>query len=408
MVTPQFYKEEEGKIKMNNYLCRTSLYYSMDSSATLSHHGILGMHWGIRRFQPYSQGYDSDNGGVYVGPKTGIGKALGGLFGKASSSAKKAGSGYAEAARMLGDVGRAYGQKAKSAAGGLFSKAKRGASDFVRGASEAISTAQKKGAKQTYLDAISVMGIDTLMSQKKKQIQAGLQRIDDFRLNSRRKMSDINEQFNGITPRQALQGAIRGIGEFGRESRSFLGDINQGQKKKGISPMETIRTSVLGREIDAYRKSGKAFKPSSEASSLLGQLRGINEAASNLAKKRESRESTLRGELADRDESRIRDALAEIQDYRDPKERKYYDSGAHSMSKYASSLLSQLSDINQTKKVSSVISPSSSGKSSLLSQLSGIDQTKKLSDIGWFDYSTSKKSGSSGWNMGSGGFKISF
>lgn len=36
-------------------------------SKELMHHGILGMKWGVRRYQPYGQGYDAEHKGRFVG-----------------------------------------------------------------------------------------------------------------------------------------------------------------------------------------------------------------------------------------------------------------------------------------------------------------------------------------------------
>lgn len=39
--------------------------YYLNHSSELYHHGIMGMHWGVRRFQPYPKGYKGD--GKFVG-----------------------------------------------------------------------------------------------------------------------------------------------------------------------------------------------------------------------------------------------------------------------------------------------------------------------------------------------------
>lgn len=49
-----------------NALIREQLY----SDSYLAHHGVMGMKWGIRRYQPYGQGYDPKNVGKYVGDRS--------------------------------------------------------------------------------------------------------------------------------------------------------------------------------------------------------------------------------------------------------------------------------------------------------------------------------------------------
>lgn len=118
---------------MNNSLVKACLYSGVDGSAAIYHSGKLGMHWHIRNYQPYSQGYHSQSGGVFVGRTGGFFKKLfnkgkevadyyktSGLSDLKSGAKELAGkiksnkvvSGYADAARQLADFGKSVGKKA--------------------------------------------------------------------------------------------------------------------------------------------------------------------------------------------------------------------------------------------------------------------------------------------------------
>lgn len=50
--------------ELTKHLC-----HSQFQGDELYHHGVLGMHWGIRRYQPYGIGYDAKHTGKFVGDK---------------------------------------------------------------------------------------------------------------------------------------------------------------------------------------------------------------------------------------------------------------------------------------------------------------------------------------------------
>ena len=55
---------------MGNMLCKTVLRSRFGLSDELSHDGTIGMHWGYRYHQPYSQGYQAQEKGIFLGQLT--------------------------------------------------------------------------------------------------------------------------------------------------------------------------------------------------------------------------------------------------------------------------------------------------------------------------------------------------
>lgn len=69
-----------------------------DDSDVLEHHGILGMKWGIRRYQPYGVGYNAKNKGKFIGSRE---RRLERTTDKISKTIEKA-----KKARSAGDVSK--------------------------------------------------------------------------------------------------------------------------------------------------------------------------------------------------------------------------------------------------------------------------------------------------------------
>lgn len=200
-------------IKMNNSFIKGFLY-SSSGSAVLYHSGKQGMHWHIRNYQPYDQGYHSQSGGVYVGPHKGLfgklfskGKGVADYYKTNGLSDLKGGakelasrfknSGYGDTIRQLSDFGKRVGKSAKDTAipflkeagSELGKKAKKG---LITGASYGIYGAQELGkmAKEqinkgkSYLDAFSKTGTGQELVSRIMTVKKGAKNALDSGINA--------------------------------------------------------------------------------------------------------------------------------------------------------------------------------------------------------------------------------
>lgn len=125
---------------MTNEMMLTLVHSQFQNDDELAHYGILGMHWGIRRYQPYGEGgYDPDHEGKNIG----LAARLAGHTGSYSDAIKR-GSSFGNRAKAAAS---SFGKRAEKAINEAADRANYAADRAAKGLRDAGSKARSGLAK---------------------------------------------------------------------------------------------------------------------------------------------------------------------------------------------------------------------------------------------------------------------
>lgn len=247
---------------------------------TLQHHGILGMHWGVRRFQPYGQGYDPKNEGKEVGlaaRMAGHAGSYSSMYGRGRSKSemakaalksfgKKASSGINEGLERLNYASDRFGEGIKKAG----KKSKSALAKYAAGHdfdTQARAIYEQAGAKDLAKGVFSRFGMDA----KQKVSDIRKTSWDDVRsaigsgaskFESAMAQTKLNsKQFS--TNAQATMALLRGA----MEPRSSASQILEGRYNNSAASRYatgTIKNPIAGLKNPTLRDIGERVTPLGE------------------------------------------------------------------------------------------------------------------------------------------------